>query len=237
MFMDDPDNIGCLPALRQSRVTWLVEKLRQQILTGEIPGGTRIHQSAVAARFHMSRFPVRDALQRLSAEGLITIRPYYGAFVATIDPRDAEELLSIATLLEPHLLEQSISRLSDGDFSKAEDRLYRRTTGQKGRLPISTWAQLHWEFHAALYVQANRPQVMAIMRKVYVGFERYARFENGLPNDKRIERANDDHREILNACRRCDFTSACTLLVNHICASGRSLTEAMKASKSETGFP
>lgn len=71
--------------------------LRQDILDGEIPPGSRITQDAVAAKYGTSRSPVREALRELAAEGLVTIVPDVGARVT---PLDADELIEVYLMRE-----------------------------------------------------------------------------------------------------------------------------------------
>src|SRR5271154_2262726 len=104
---------------RQSLTSAVADKLRDQIIRGEIPEGAQLRQDAIATQFHVSRIPVREALRQLDAEGLIAIVPNRGAIVPALSPDDIEELFSIRALLEPEVLKLSIPHLTDHDFSEA----------------------------------------------------------------------------------------------------------------------
>src|SRR5882724_3739983 len=105
---------------RQSLTSAVAEKLRDQIIRGEIVEGAQLRQDAIATRYRVSRIPVREALRQLEAEGLITIVPNRGAIVPVLAPEDVEELFTIRMLLEPELLKLSIPHLTQSDFSQAE---------------------------------------------------------------------------------------------------------------------
>jgi DNA-binding GntR family transcriptional regulator len=103
---------------RQSLPAAVADKLRNQIISGEIVEGTQLRQDAIAIQYQVSRVPVREALRQLEAEGLITIAPNRGAVVPALSPGDIEELFSIRSLLEPEVLKRSIPRLTEEDFRK-----------------------------------------------------------------------------------------------------------------------
>src|SRR5215471_10930510 len=105
---------------RQSLTSAVADKLREQIIRGEIPEGTQLRQDAIATQYKVSRIPVREALRQLDAEGLITIIPNRGAVVPALSPADIEELFNIRALLEPEVLKRSIPRLSEEDLAEAE---------------------------------------------------------------------------------------------------------------------
>lgn len=76
------------------------DELRRQVMTGELPPGTRLVEDRLAASLGVSRNPVREALQTLSAEGFVEILPRRGAVVADITPAQAEELFDVRMALE-----------------------------------------------------------------------------------------------------------------------------------------
>ena len=105
---------------RQSLTSAVADKIRDQIIRGEIQEGAQLRQDAIANQYHVSRIPVREALRQLDAEGLIAIVPNRGAIVPALSPDDIEELFSIRALLEPEVLKLSIPRLTEDDFSRPQ---------------------------------------------------------------------------------------------------------------------
>jgi DNA-binding GntR family transcriptional regulator len=133
---------------RQSLTSAVADKLRDQIIRGEIVEGSQLRQDAIATRYRVSRIPVREALRQLEAEGLITIVPNRGAIVPVLAPEDVEELFTIRALLEPELLKLSIPQLTQGDFSQAETILRKFETELRSEGHMSTWGRLNWQFHS-----------------------------------------------------------------------------------------
>jgi len=211
---------------RQSLTSAVADKLRDQIIRGEIPEGAQLRQDAIAAQYQVSRIPVREALRQLDAEGLIAIVPNRGAVVPTLSSDDIEELFSIRALLEPEVLKLSIPHLTQEDFAEAQAILRTYVSELRRDDHVSAWGRLNWQFHSTLYSRANQPRFMAIIRNVNNSGERYTRLQLYLTHG--IKRANEEHHQILELCRGRDVAAACTLLRQHIEYAGQSLKEAVQ---------
>jgi DNA-binding GntR family transcriptional regulator len=80
--------------------TKVQERLQQLILTGAIQAGSRLNESEIAVELNVSRGPIREAIQRLSSDGLVVMEPHRGAFVRSLTADDVAELYEIRTALE-----------------------------------------------------------------------------------------------------------------------------------------
>lgn len=217
---------------RQSLTSAVADKLRDQIIRGEIGEGSQLRQDAIATQYQVSRIPVREALRQLEAEGLITIVPNRGAVVPALSPDDIEELFAIRALLEPEVLKRSIPYLTEEDFSEAEAILRRYVSELRREDHVSGWGRLNWQFHSTLYSRANQPRFMAVIRNVNNSGERYTRLQLYLTHG--IQRANEEHHRILELCRQRDVAGACKLLREHIDYAGQSLKQAVYQRRSLT---
>lgn len=97
--------------------------LRGAILSAEFAPGQRLHVAQIAARLGVSQTPVKDALSRLAAEGLVTILPRKGTFVSSFDWQDLEELLDVRRVLEIRACELAIDRITDADIARMSEML------------------------------------------------------------------------------------------------------------------
>lgn len=215
---------------RQSLTSAVADKLRDQIIRGEIPEGAQLRQDAIANKYQVSRIPVREALRQLDAEGLIAIVPNHGAVVPALSPNDIEELFSIRALLEPEVLKLSIPHLTESDFSEAEAVLRKYVNELRRDDHVSLWGRLNWQFHSILYSRADQPRFMGIIRNVNNSGERYTRLQLYLTHG--IERANEEHHQILEFCRHREVPAACRLLRLHIQNAGESLKQALEQKRS-----
>lgn len=98
-------------------VTHIVDGLRCDILAHRLKPGERLIESALTRRFSVSRGPVREALRRLDAEGLIEHLPHRGAVVRRMSPRDIAELFQIRVEMEA--LAARLAALSPDNAARA----------------------------------------------------------------------------------------------------------------------
>jgi DNA-binding GntR family transcriptional regulator len=214
---------------RQSLTSAVADRLREQIIRGEIPEGAQLRQNVIAGQYRVSRIPVREALRQLDAEGLITIVPNRGAIVPKLSPNDIEELFAIRALLEPEVLKTSIPNLTHSQFDQAEAMLLKFEDDLQREDHIGKWGRLNWQFHSMLYSGANQPHFMSIIRNVNHNGERYTRLQLYLTHG--IERANEEHHRILELCRERNVAAACDLLRQHIQYAGQSLKQVIQQSR------
>jgi DNA-binding GntR family transcriptional regulator len=214
---------------RQSLTSAVADRLREQIIRGEIPEGAQLRQNVIAGQYRVSRIPVREALRQLDAEGLITIVPNRGAIVPKLSPNDIEELFAIRALLEPEVLKTSIPNLTHSQFDQAEAMLLKFEDDLQREDHIGNWGRLNWQFHSMLYSGANQPHFMSIIRNVNHNGERYTRLQLYLTHG--IERANEEHHRILELCRERNVAAACDLLRQHIQYAGQSLKQVIQQSR------
>lgn len=76
------------------------EQLEDDIATGRLTPGARLDEASLAARFGVSRTPVREMLRQLAAQGLVELRPYRGAIVSSPDPKSLMEMFEVMAELE-----------------------------------------------------------------------------------------------------------------------------------------
>lgn len=216
---------------RTSLTQAVAERLREMILRGELKEGEQLRQDAIASNFQVSRIPVREALRQLEAEGLIEIFAHRGAVVSSLSSEEIEELFDIRALLECEVLRLSIPNLTEADLDGAEEilRVYEKALWMQGDL--GSWGRLNSQFHAALYARANRPHFMAIIRQINNNGERYTGLHLYLT--RAFERAQKEHRELLQLCRKRDVEAACALLKQHIQTAGRTLKETLEQRRVE----
>ena len=211
---------------RQSLTSAVAEKLRDQIIRGEITEGAQLRQDVIAGQYRVSRIPVREALRQLHAEGLITIVPNRGAIVPELSPTDIEELFAIRALLEPEVLKLSIPRLTPVDLGQAEAVLNKYMSELRREEHMENWGRMNWQFHSILYSRAERPHFMSIIRNVNHNGERYTRLQLYLTHG--MKRANEEHHQILKLCRKSEVAAACKLLRQHIQYAGQSLKQVLE---------
>jgi DNA-binding GntR family transcriptional regulator len=188
----------------------IAETLREEILRGEIPAGAALRQEELAARFAVSRLPVRDALLRLEAQGLVDVVPNRGAFVVALTAGEVREIYEMRVLLEGDILERAVPRMTSDDWRRidaARSDSARSATGPE-------WFEGDWRFHRALYGPAGRPRQLATIEQLRGTVARYQVAHDALPAHTTEWLA--DHDAIVEACRARASVAARRRLVEHI---------------------
>lgn len=152
----------------------IADALREAIQCGELESGQPLPQEEFAARFKVSRLPVREALRQLEAEGLVVVYPNRGAFVVELSPEEVREVYDLRALLEGDALRRAVPLLTEADLRRAE-AAHQALEGETDRVKQG---QLNREFHAALYAPLARPRQRALIETLRGVVERYQYVQN-----------------------------------------------------------
>jgi DNA-binding GntR family transcriptional regulator len=193
--------------------------IRADLLACRIPPGERLRIAALCARHDASLGAVREALSRLSAEGLVVAEPQRGFQAATISAEDLKDLTLARVEIERLCLKASLER---GDLAWEErligvcHRLMRtpmRVDDDPERVS-DAWADAHHAFHDALVAACGNATLLRLRRQLYSQSERYRRLSVPLAE---IERDLDaEHRDIAAAALDRDSPRALHLIKAHI---------------------
>ena len=204
----------------------LVRRLLLGIFGGQWKAGGRLREENLAGLFHVSRTPVREALQELAAVGLVELRPNCGAIVAPFGPRELEEIYEVRALLEAEATRLACARISTGELRHLEDQL---TELLSARTRSLVWSQWTWnadrQLHGLIAARCpNRRLAQEIAR--YDTFVQIIR-ETG-NRDRAVDLAIKQHREIVAALLHRSPAKAAAAMRRHILSAGRTAVEAIR---------
>ncbi len=134
-------------------------ELRELILGGALPSGARLGEVELAERMGVSRTPVREALSRLAAEGLVEISPNRGARVATWTVAELEGVFDLRVSLEPQLTAFAVPNAGPADVEELDDLAHRMVAvGSPGpRQDLDALVPLNRAFHDRLVALSAHP--------------------------------------------------------------------------------
>jgi DNA-binding GntR family transcriptional regulator len=164
--MSDPWPQADVAQLRiPSVVDHVYAALRERILSGEIPRGSRLRQVPLAEALGVSRTPLREALRRLAAEGFVELSPRQGATVSRLDLSDMRQAWAARVALEPGAARLAAQH-ADGP---AIERMRRAVERQRavGDDPEAGFAA-NREFHLALVAASGNPHLMRFAETLWV---------------------------------------------------------------------
>lgn len=193
----------------------IAQSLRTAIATGELGDGARLVERDLAARFAVSRIPLREALKKLEAEGLVEIYPNRGATVRALTPNDVEEIYAMRTLLEGDAIFRAVKQMDEETIVRAE--LVHRLLGKTKT--ADKQGELNREFHALLYAPCGNARQLKAIRELRGQVERYERLQSTLLADTAA--FQPEHEAILEACRQRDARGARAVTVAHLASAKR----------------
>jgi DNA-binding GntR family transcriptional regulator len=196
--------------------------LHEAILTGRLRPGERLPIEELADVLDMSAMPIREAVRRLDAAGLVENIPHRGARVTELSIDDLQEVYEARLALEPLTVRRAAERFTDELAAVAAERL-----AALNRLPddnsTATWAA-HTAFHFALYDAAGSNWFLRLIRPLWETSERY---RLAAPMKRKLAARRGEHEAILQACIEHDGDRAALALHDHLALTANVVSKAM----------
>jgi DNA-binding GntR family transcriptional regulator len=185
--------------------------LRNRIISGELTNGEAVVIDRVAEELGTSHTPVREAVRRLEAEGLVTYEPRRGVKVRSLNKSELEELVELRKTLESGALAKSIEVAVEGSFVNAADRLEDWTRAVEPREMLAA----QWQFLRAMYEPSGLVRTLEVIEANWRLIERYHQFSWETSEATR-SRDFKLKKRILAKCRARKVEEATTALVSSI---------------------
>ncbi|MDB5510634.1 MAG: transcriptional regulator, GntR family [Enterovirga sp.] len=195
------------------------EAIRTAIASGAFRGGMHLRAADLAERYGVSRTPVREALRRLHAEGLVEFFANRGAYVSCWSQSDIEEVFALRTVLEGHGAELAAVRLSAEDAQQLErlaDDMDELAGNGPGR-DLQALAAANGEFHRIIVSAAANRRLRAMIS----GLVEMALVTRtfGFYSEADLVRSMTHHRELIAAFSARDPAWAGSVMRSHIRAA------------------
>ena len=185
--------------------------LHRGIVTGTIPGGTRLVQSSIAEELAVSTRPVRDALRELAAEGFVRLDDRGGAVVHEPCRSEMEDIYEIRTMLEPVATARAAKLADRASLLRAAELL----ATMESQTDSMQWAEYNSRFHSVIDVAGSSLRLVAILKNLRELSSRYITHSIITVPD-RARHANAEHAEILRAVIARDPEAAAHAALRHL---------------------
>lgn len=222
---------------RRALVDKLAAQLQARVLDGDLLPGTRLRQEALAEEFGVSRTPIREALRKLQASGLVELRPNRGALVRGLTPREIRDAYAVRAELEGLAAEVAALRIQQTQIERLHraqaqfrESLRRMTNGTRnGRRRLSErdiegWGAANDEFHQVIQEAAGNEVLVATLRHLHRSFPRGLSRLVLRENTSLLAANVAEHETILEAIERNDSEMARALMQQHVIRAGALVT-------------
>lgn len=191
------------------------ELLREQILAGALTPGQRLSISVIAKRLEVSVTPVRDALRRLASDGLVTIIPRRGTFVAEFTRQAVQETFQARRIIEAAGAEK-LDRLSDPTLRRLEEIVDQQESLRDGTkfTDYETHIAVDTEFHRHIVGLLGNER----LAKFYEELRWPMQITRGLyyTDSLRADRTVAEHRAVVEAMKKKDVNELKRAILDHL---------------------
>ena len=211
--------------------------VRAGIIEGAHAPGSRITEQEIAASAGVSRTPVREALRRLEAEGLLRFVPNQGAFVTAWSDQDAEDIFELRAMLESHGIRLATVKASPDALRELRQLASRQVEEARSRQPgyLERIADLNQRFHEALHMAAGSARLratLATLTNAPLVLQTFRDYEN-----EDLSRSAHHHLEMVEAIEAGDGDWAASVMHSHIMAARRAFRKKHGSSGGEGPAP
>jgi DNA-binding GntR family transcriptional regulator len=186
--------------------------LREMILDGTLPAGDRLNEVALASALGISRGPLREAIQRLTSEGLLTVVSHRGAFVRTFERAEVEELYDVRTALEMYVARLVCERASDEDIAELRSMLH-ATSESLSDSPGAAYPESH-DLHARLLALGGHAQIERVLQETQRQISLARSMSAKAP--ARAREALTEHEDLVTAIEARDGDKAASIMRFHL---------------------
>lgn len=200
-------------SMKTSRTDDAYTKLKAEILENRLPPGFQATEPEIALRLGMSRTPVREALLRLEADGLVAMKPRRGARVLPLSIDDMREIYEILTALEPEAAAELAKRRPDARELKPLSDATNDMEKALGNDDLDAWAAADDRFHRELLVLHDNKRLTDFVMSMFDQAHRARMITLRLR--KPPKQSTQDHRDILRAIENGEVENAREIFRRH----------------------
>jgi DNA-binding GntR family transcriptional regulator len=204
--------------------------IQDQIVSGALPGGSRLRPEEISQVLGVSRMPVREAIRQLGAEGYVMLRPNRGALVTTRTPTQVVELFEIRSALEGLAMRLAVAHVTSDAIEDLKLELVRLRRLESNRV---AWVDQHDVFHDMLCQLSQRPLLCSEIRRLRLAIKPYLRLF--MKNSANPEIRGHEHEFILCALQSGDLQRAEAVMCEHVMANAVAVANCLPGAPLATG--
>lgn len=216
-----------------SSVDRIYEEVRVMATSFELRPGERINEVALARRLNVSRTPLREALNRLTTEGLLEVRSGQGFFRCNLDPKEVFDLYQLRTVVECAAIRLAVQYGDDASI----DEVIRFLEATSGELPAKNareLVKLDEQFHEMIVSMSGNNEIPRVLRNINARIE-FVRWIDVGRRGRSVTQI--EHMEIARSLKQRDAERCSDLLARHIERRLEEITAAIREGFSRIYMP
>jgi DNA-binding GntR family transcriptional regulator len=183
------------------------------LVEGKIAPGSKLNERELAERLHVSRTPIREAIRRLAADGLVELITNRGAIAIELSLADVIHTFDVIAQLEGYSGELAVKNISQSTLSELEALQYEMMASY-ARRDLSSYYKLNLGIHHLINQAANNPVLTEVFSQVNARIEalRFRSNQDGVKWEKAVE----EHQEMLDALKARDSARMRKVMISHV---------------------
>lgn len=202
------------------------DHLHGEIMADRLPPGTELSEVALSKELSVSRGPIREAMGRLAADGLVTVRPRRGAEVREITPRELVDAYQVREALEVLAVRLAVPRVSQSDLDRLSELVDQMAEHARNGA-VADFFTANVSFHELLCEFSGNEKLAQVHRRLVAETGRFQSRTVALRGN--LEGSVSEHRAILSAMRDRNVDAAAALAAAHVRVPGERLRESLGA--------
>jgi DNA-binding GntR family transcriptional regulator len=189
------------------------QKLRSLLVEGAIAPGSKLNERELAEQLNVSRTPIREAIRRLAADGLVELIANRGAIAVQLTREDVIHTFDVIANLEGYSGELAAKNISDEALSELEAMHYEMMASY-ARRDLSSYYKLNLKIHNAINQAAANPVLSQLFAQVNARIEalRFRSNQDGLKWEKAVK----EHQEMIDALKARDSARMRQVMMSHV---------------------
>jgi DNA-binding GntR family transcriptional regulator len=204
------------------------QTIKRDIVECTLSPGSEVTERELMARYELKRVSLREALIRLSHEGLVRPVPRSGYVIAPVTIQDVEDIFDLRLMLEPQAARRAAGRV-DAEALRRLDELCRAGYQPGNRKSESAFLRTNCQFHVAIASAAGNRRLKAVLAKLLEDMERL--FHLGLAVRDRSVEMQHEHRSLVEALARNDAEAAERTTIEQIEAARRMVMDGILSTR------
>lgn len=206
------------------------DTIRDAILSGRYPPGRRLIADELAKEVGVSRMPVREALHRLEAAGLVTMTPHRGAVVSELSESEIIEVYHIRGVLDGLATRLAARHLTSRDQERMNALLDKMEIAAKAK-DLEKVLRVNRDFHQLIWQAAHAPRLHSLLENLYDASQRFRNISVLIPG--RLDQITQEHRLIAQALARGDVATAEHYAIEHHEGTARRLLTSIEEKREQ----
>ena len=210
----------------------VTQRLRTLLVEGRIAPGAKLNERELCEALHVSRTPLREAIKRLAAEGLVDLLPNRGAVAVTLTEADVEQAFEVLAALDGLAGERAVERASDAEIAEIQ-ALHYEMRACHARQDLSGYYRLNAQIHTAINAAAGNPVLTETYTRLNARVQAL-RFRTNQDSAK-WRRAVLEHEQMMQALAARDGAALRAVLVLHLLHKRDTVLQMLRSSLARPG--